>query len=251
MNNENEQNVYENKEFVWKDEMMEPQKESGEQQFTETFIKQQLKETKKKIITLIAVIVVFVSLAVVYLAYNAEFLFGGEPRDIMSAMPKYGSSSSEHVTLNVNAVIANYAYTKHRINGIIPFGTDQHYIIWLEDGSVVSLKVKNKKTIRKLDAMIDATWDYLEGKTTTLPEPIKLQGQLSYIEYEINSYYKNTLANIGFSDSGLPIHYIEVDLTQTKGRVIFLETVLLVLAGFCSVSLVKTIKERKKYKVYK
>lgn len=248
MNNENEQNVYENKEFVWKDELMEAQQESSEPQFTETFIKQQLKETKKKMIALIAVIIVFVAFGSIYLAYKAEYIFGGEPRDIMSAMPKNGSRSTEHVTMNINAVVANYAYTKHRINGIIPFGTDQHYIIWLEDGSVVSVKVKNKKTIRKLDAMIDATWDYIQGKTTTLPEPIKVQGQLSYIEYEIQNYYKKTLNDIGFTESGLPIHYIEVDLTETKGRAIFLTAFMYVMAGLCAWSLVKTIKERKKYK---
>ena len=64
-------------------------------------------------------------------------------------------NKGDYVTLNVNLVLGNYAETKHRINGIIPIGTDEHYAVVLFDQEgnlyVMSLTVKSSSDIDALE----------------------------------------------------------------------------------------------------
>lgn len=217
---------------------------------TSELAKTQAKETKRDIALSICGIVLFSVLAIIFLAVEAKFIFGGEPQDINEYLMEHEElKKDDHVTINVDACLANYAETKHRINGIIPAGTDQHFIIWLDNNAVVSLKIKNKKVIKQFKALIDDTWEYLDGYAADFPTGIKIQGQVTTISPKIEDYYMTTLRNMGFTDSGLPIYYVEIDATATKLKSIMTVVGCLALDGLCVWLFIGNVKKRKSQKL--
>lgn len=205
-------------------------------------------QRKKNTIQLVAAgigAVFFFLLFVVFFSFNAKFVFGGEPQDIMQAIEKGEFVKGEHVTVNVNAVLENYAFTKHRINGIIPIGTDQHYIIRLENNAIISLKVKDKKIIKELESIQEETWDCINSDSADLPAGIVMQGRVSTMNYEIEGYYSTILSFMGLSDSDILIYYVEIDTTETKGLIIVELLVLFAVDVACVYSFIELMKKKK------
>ena len=210
--------------------------------------KQQRKEIGLKLAFAGIGSVLFFVLFLFFFAVNARFVFGGEPQDVMQAIEKGEFVKDEHVTVNVNAVLENYAFTRHRINGIIPIGTDQHYMIRLENNAIVSLKVKNKRIIHKLDDIQEKTWDCMNGYSKTLPAGVKIQGRISTIHPEVEGYYSTVLSFLGLSDSDIPIYYVEIDTTETKGKAIVEILLLFALSVACVFSALQLYKKMKQSK---
>ena len=75
-----------------------------------------------------------------------------------------------YVDIPIDGVVGNYAYTKHTTY-FIPTGTDEHYIIWLDDGAFISLKVKDKSDINALDSITEKTWDVIDS----IVKPIRIK----------------------------------------------------------------------------
>ena len=124
----------------------------------------------------------------------------------------------QYVELYVDAVIGNYAETEHKINGIIPAGTDQHYLLWLDDGTFISLKTKNKELMSKLDAICDNTWDYIDYKTDDLDKAITIKGKLGSMDYEIKGFCNEWLDELDISYSDM--HYVSIDADTSRGSVL-------------------------------
>lgn len=126
-------------------------------------------------------------------------------------------------TLTVNSCLGNYAETKHMINGIIPAGKDEHYILFLEDDTFVSVSVKGKKNIDALERVTDETW---ESEDFYAAAPVALTGIIrTGSSYEIRGYYKDALEQLGVDteDSNV-VRWVTFDATETRlgGWVLFL-----------------------------
>ena len=148
----------------------------------------------------------------------------------------------------MDACLGNYAETQHKINGIIPAGKEEHYIVWLDNNAALSITVKNKKTINKLNSIIDDTWDYLDGVSDTLPSSITIEGQVNTMDSELKGYYDDYLEDMGFADSGFPIYYVTVDNTDTRATGWLIVGVLLVIGIGCLVGMISIIKAIKREK---
>ena len=99
---------------------------------------------------------VFVIIGVLILATHAGYMLKGEClklEDYFNGPYPVG----EYVEFDVNSVLGNYAETKHTTNGI-PTGTDQYFVVWTDDDSFISIKVKNKKDVETLNNIVDETW---------------------------------------------------------------------------------------------
>lgn len=127
----------------------------------------------------------------------------------------------QYVSVDVNAVLANYAWTKHTVN-FIPVGKDQHYIVWLDSGAVISLTVKNKKMIEKLSDIYAQTWAYINAGDSNpnlgLSESLKVKGKIHTMDSEIQGYYDKVLEEAGITDADLKIYRVTIDTTETFGR---------------------------------
>ena len=84
-------------------------------------------------ITGIICAVFFIFLAVMLCIIDKDVL-ADNATDLYDLIDDNAELKDQYVELYVDGVIGNYAETEHKINGIIPSGTDQHYLLWLDDG---------------------------------------------------------------------------------------------------------------------
>ena len=188
-------------------------------------------------------------MAFVMFVGDSDYLLGKEARDVMDyADDGVAPPKGIHIKVNVDACLGNYAETQHKINGIIPAGKEEHYIVWLDNNAALSITVKNKKTINKLNSIIDDTWDYLDGASDTLPSSITIEGQVNTMDSELEGYYDDYLEDMGFADSGFPIYYVTVDNTDTRATGWLIVGVLLVIGIGCLIGMISIIKAIKREK---
>ena len=176
-----------------------------------------------------------------------EYMFMGKTKSLNQiiadgATPEKG----DYVTLHVRFVLGNFAETKHKINGFIPAGTDQHYAIVLDDGSVMPIMVKSKSDIEKLEAMVTTTVQYLNGETKDIPmETLELQGCIESMDKEIEGFYKQALNQVDITDANVNIRYLTMDATQTRFSKFLIFGFLVLMVGLC---IFLAIMSRKKMK---
>lgn len=165
--------------------------------------------------------------------------------EFYSMEEKEGVKKDAYVELYVDGVIGNYAETTHTVN-FIPTGKDQHYMLWLSNDEIISLTVKDKKLIAKLDEICDDTWDYIESESEEYNvKGTTVKGVINTLDPEIEGYYKQWLNETGIAEAGLDVNYVAIDTTKTRGNSLFM--VLFFLAGgvACVVGLVISIKKKK------
>ncbi len=206
-----------------------------------------MKQKKNSIVGwwIAAILVGFIM--VLYIVTQKDFLFATKPTDIMELIAEDGTATKDvYVSIGVDGVVEHYAEMKHSINGIIPIGTDDYYLLWLDDGSFISLTAKGKKNTEKLQQIMNDTHSYLYGQTDALPEKLELKGRISTMDSEIEGYYKDALYawDISASD-GLTIYYVTIDTTETPLKSWLMWGFFAVLEVIIVVALVKEIKERK------
>lgn len=212
----------------------------------------QKKNSSVKVLLFALIALVMGIAAFVLIVTDIDWLFGQKPRNINEYVMDDGVAppKDEHISIDVDAVLGNYAETKHRINGFIPAGTDQHYIIWLDDNGAISLTVKNKKMIDKLNEICDDTWDYIDGVSDFLPDGFTIEGQVSTLDPEVLGYYNEYLEEMGFTTSGYPIYTVTIDTTATKLKSWCLIGFSLVCMIICIIAMVNTIRAIKREKQY-
>ena len=207
------------------------------------------KHNAGQVIVLAMCMLLMFVMAFVMFVGDSDYLLGKEARDVMDyADDGVAPPKGIHIKVNVDACLGNYAETQHKINGIIPAGKEEHYIVWLDNNAALSITVKNKKTINKLNSIIDDTWDYLDGVSDTLPSSITIEGQVNTMDSELEGYYDDYLEDMGFADSGLPIYYVTVDNTDTRATGWLIVGVLLVIGIGCLVGMISVIKAIKREK---
>lgn len=207
------------------------------------------KHNAGQVIVLAMCMLLMFVMAFVMFVGDSDYLLGKEARDVMDyADDGVAPPKGIHIKVNVDACLGNYAETQHKINGIIPAGKEEHYIVWLDNNAALSITVKNKKTINKLNSIIDDTWDYLDGVSDTLPSSITIEGQVSTMDSELEGYYDDYLEDMGFADSGFPIYYVTVDNTDTRATGWLIVGVLLVIGIGCLIGMISIIKAIKREK---
>lgn len=185
---------------------------------------------------------------VMFVGGDMDYLLGEDPKDINEIVQSSYPQKDEYVKLDSYLTIGQFAQTKHKINMIIPAGTEKHYLVMLEDGSVIAVTVKNKKTIKKLDKQIDSTWEYVQGTSTEMPSMLKIEGQLSTMDYKIEGFYKDYLNDIGYNNSMGDIHYLSIDMTMNRVKGWAYVIIPFVLGVIFLVSSILTIRKAHKAK---
>ena len=199
---------------------------------------------------LIIAIACFVG-AAVYAALRWNYVFMGKTTDLNQSVAEgKAPEKDEYATLNVHLVLGNYAETKHKINGFIPAGTEQHYVVVLDDGSVMSVTLKDKSDIEKLEAMVDPTWSLLSGESESWPTTnVTLTGKIGSMDSQILGFYRESLNKAGVTTDYFPrIYELTLDATNSRFRGFLVFGILLAFGAlFIVLSIVsgKKVKEMK------
>ena len=156
-----------------------------------------------------------------------NLLFGGVAATYEEAALNKDAYKDQWITYDVVACLGEYAEATET-HCFIPTGHEYYYLIWMEDGSIMPLSVSKKADKEYLDALYDATCDYLDGKTKMIEmEPRTFVGVVKSQESEALSYYNGTLASNGITvTAGYTIRYELLDCTMNR-------TDYLLLVGAC------------------
>lgn len=209
-----------------------------------------MKEQKKGSIgAMIFGMIIVGAIIVLYVVTHIDLMFH-KPVELMEHIAKEGEPvKGTYVSIGVDGVVDCYAETKHRINGIIPIGTDRHYLLWLDDGSFISLQAKGKKDIEKLNSIMNETQRYINGNTDVLPAKYQLSGVISTMDAEISGYYRQDLSYWGIDSTVGKIYYVQIDETQTKLSSWLMMGFFVVIEIICIIALIKEINEKKQAKL--
>lgn len=153
--------------------------------------------------------IVCVAIGILILACNAGYMIKGECKEMTDYMDSGVYPVGEYVHLDVIYSFGNYAELEHKTNGI-PTGKDEFYCICLEDGTLLSLKVKGKKDIAALEDITNATEGGAAGT------PFSATGKLKNISNSEQLSYYNQFCD-GAEDLGLTVKTIEIDCTDSRG----------------------------------
>ena len=165
-------------------------------------------------------ILLFVGFGIVNLIAHADYYFG-KAKNIDDMLANGNVEKNEYVQIGVDAVFDWYAETTHKVNGI-PTGKEQHCIVWLSNGDVMSLTVKGKKNYEKIDEIIDQTWAAWDDETgsTGLHTPVVFEGKITSVGYEVKQYYDDYIGQMqdsGFFDYyGTTYYALTIDTTDNK-----------------------------------
>lgn len=195
--------------------------------------------------------VIFTLFAIILFIGDMDFLLGEEPRDLNEIVQETSPTKDTHVKLNSYVVLGNFAETKHYINGIIPSGKEQHYLIMLDNADVIAVTVKNKKIIKKLDDMEDGTIAWVSGTADDLPLSVEIQGKLSTMDSKIEGFFRDYISDLddaGITDIGMNYYSMSIDTTETRTSGWMLVLFSFVVGVGCIIGMIVTIKQNKKAK---
>ena len=196
----------------------------------------------------------FVGFGIINLIAHADYYFG-EAENIDDMLANGGVVSGEYVSIGVDAVFDWYAETTHRVNGI-PTGKEQHCIVWLSNGDVMSLTVKGKDNYAKIDEIIDQTWAAIDDDTgsTGLHTPVVFEGKITSVGYEVKQYYDQYISdmkNAGFFDYGTTYYELTIDTTDNKASMVKWYILGALFVALMIFVIVTTAKDMKKAKLAK
>ena len=190
----------------------------------------------------------FLLLGGVYSAINWSYMVMGKTTNLNETVQNGGApEQGEYVTLNVRFVLGNYAETKHK-RYFITTGTDQHYAIILDDGSIMSVKVKKQADIDALEAMVNPTWDYINQETDNVPSQIlTLTGRISSMDSQIKGFYEQALSGAGINNTVVDtIHQVTLDATETRFSQFLLLLGIIAIAAVCFICALASRSQVKK-----
>ena len=198
--------------------------------------------TKASGITFIVLGVVLIIIAAIILITHSGYMISGECIDLQEYITgsKAGQRfpTGEYVKINLNSVIANYAETQHKTNGI-PTGKDQYYVALLDDSSFISVKIKGSSNVKKMNDIVDATWNSDDWISSTAYEATGML-KSSISNSEIRGFYKDFFQEfcdylgISYSDltSEFEVREYEIDCTDSRGS---LWSIFAILGGIGAV----------------
>ena len=177
-----------------------------------------------------------------------NLLFGGVAASYEEAALNKEAYKDQWITYDVVACLGEYAEATET-QYFIPTGHEYYYLIWMEDGSIMPLSVSKKADREYLDALTDATYDYIDGKTKMIEmEPRTFVGVVKAQESEAVSYYNGSLQSAGITPTaGYTIRYELLDCTMNRTDYLLLAggVMLIPILGVV-VTIVGYKKEKKK-----
>lgn len=205
---------------------------------------------KKSIVGNIIGVVIITAILALFLGTQASYLFDSTPTDIVDHISEKGAPvKGEYVSVEVDAVVEHFAETDHRINGIIPMGTDNHYLLWLTDDSFIALTANGKDLCNQLSDIKNQTQLYIMGNSDYLSDPVKIEGRIATMDAEIEGYYRDALDYWGiYSSDGLQIYYVAIDETDSKLSNWLMFGFLALIDVIAIIALVKDAKSNKELK---
>ena len=205
------------------------------------------KQTKTAIILSIVLAVLLFLGAVGFTIGTWDYMVKGETISLSDRLADGTFPQlNDHVNYTVHAVLGKYAETKHTW-GFIPMGREYHYIILLEDNSVVSLTAKGS-LCDELDKNQELTIAYLQSQgTTEMPQTIEVTGTIHNMDPKIKQYYKETLSSIGATGE-VDVHEYTLDTTDTRFSNF---CIVLMLLGGSIIFIILAIVSRKRMKKLK
>lgn len=133
------------------------------------------------------------------------------------------------VEADIQYVLGCYGISETKRRGST-LSKKHHYIVMFEDGTCMSLAVKDKETISYLSKLTSETESYLLGYTVHFSEPLHITATVKGISGEGKEYYHDALNQLG-----VPSDYI-IELELQKGKLREVLAVLLI-AGVVAVIL--------------
>jgi hypothetical protein len=146
-----------------------------------------------------------------------NLLFGGVKATYEQAEPNYSEYKDQWISYDVIACLGCYAEGTESYN-FIPTGHEYYYMIWMADGSIMPISVSKKADREYLDALTEATYDYVDGKTKMIEmEPRTFLGTVKTQESEAAQYYNEALRYMEIYESdGWVVRNVLLDCTQTR-----------------------------------
>ena len=187
---------------------------------------------------------------VLAIVFMKDLLFSGVAATYEEAALNQSEYSDKWISYEVIACLGEYA-EETETQYFIETGHTYYYIIWMADGSLMPLSVSKKADKEYLDAMTDATCDYLEGKTKMIEmEPRTFIGTVSNQKTEAVSYYNDMLSYLKLTeDDGWVVRYTLLDCTGSRaGSIALVSIVTLIPVLGVVISIVSIKKENRKPK---
>ncbi len=177
-----------------------------------------------------------------------DLIFGGVVGTYEEAQPNMSEYRDKWITYEVTACLGEYA-EETETQYFIPTGHTYYYVIWMADGSLMPLSVSKKADREYLDALTDATYDYIDGKTKRIEmEPRTFTGTIKNQESEARGYYDDLLSYWQATEAdGYTVRYELMDCSESKGLYIFFASfAMLIPLGGIAIYIVNVRKEKGK-----
>ena len=176
-----------------------------------------------------------------------NLIFGGVKATYEEAEPNYSEYNDQWISYEVIACLGCYAEGTESYN-FIPTGHKYYYMVWMVDGSVMPLSVSKKADREYLDALTDATYDYVDGKTDMIEmEPRTFLGTVKTQESEAKQYYREALTYLEISEAdGWVVRNVLLDCTKTRASYILLCGGVMMIPVIGIISTIVTAKKEKR-----
>lgn len=171
----------------------------------------------------VLIMIAFWGFFIFLLTQDAGYLFGNA-KIFNEALSNGTLQKNDFVEVNIKEVYGSYSYTDHMLGGIIPMGKDNHYIVKLEDDSIISLTVKDNNDIEKLD-------NSMEGECN-----LQFVGRLETPSAKIRQYYLECIAEVGEEQLEASAIYSDISIDATENKF----TVSILIIGCLLLALIST-----------
>ena len=188
-----------------------------------------VKEKSRGEFILIGIIVMIIG-AGLYI-YNRNYMSHGDPVNINELLKENNynldtkdmAKKSNYVTLTINSCFGSFAKQNYdRSDFTVGDGT--FYAVYLEDNTVMTIKVKDQYDKDRLDQITSET---IASKNLHSKQVLTLEGWLCLIyDSELKGYYDDAMEDLGIKDYNnkvenkkdrIKIRYIYLDATKSKG----------------------------------
>ena len=165
----------------------------------------------KIMMTIFGVFLLFIA-SIPFISYGS-YMFGGKPKELNDILFDNQSDISNYnnkfVSADIDRILDIYAETSHSY-GFIPVGKENHYILWVGNGSLMSLAISGKK--EEIESIINATWDYLNEESEYLTDkPLHVEGVITSLSGDVRKYYDEVLDYYEIDSSVVDVQYYEID----------------------------------------
>ena len=149
--------------------------------------------------------------------FTRDLIFGGVVGTYEQAAADRNSYNDKWVSYDVVACLGKYAEATETTN-LIPTGHTYYYVVWMKDGSFMPLAVSKKADREYLDALTNATYDYIDKKTESIEmDPKTFTGTVKSQETKAKNYYDEALVKMNIlGKTTHKIYYELMDCSASK-----------------------------------